>query len=276
MASETRPLSRSCRVVLAMTIVSLGACGDLLNNDVDWNEEPFKAVENREETSFFSGTSVVTLREPHRCAHLHGRLGNLRLRWEPSGQGRVFVALMAAGPQAAGGELLNRHDIVWVWTTATKERSEVQWFEGFSPNEDTGLPDGPPPPLEDLGHARVGEGGDLYLFWLVTWAWDEARNLSHSSEARPFFFSPHDTTTVTADLDSEEACDVQEINDDRLPRETQTHADERWYCYWCRPVAKCEDADCEGYEDHELEFGCRSRTFECDFPEDDEETEDVE
>lgn len=195
-------------------------------------------TEDRPPRAFFGGTSLIDLTRPDRCAHVEGDLEDVTFRWVPSGEVRVYVAVMREEPRAAEQQLENPEDVIWVWTTAG-DRSDsgfLTWAEGFAPGPD-GLPASGDVPSLDPGRHRL---------WLVSWAWDERRELSHSSEIRPFFFAPGHT-------EAEVCCDESVAAD--------PEASERWYDYWCRPLVPADEAD-----DHPAwarRWGCADRESLC-------------
>lgn len=181
------------RVLLSALLLVLAGCE--IVRPVDGGPKDAAAEDTaggfRQEVAFASGSTLIELQAPPRCAllgrSLEGQspeqtLADLTFSWTPSGERRVYAGVFSTRPDIVDGHVVPVENAVWAWATggARTDAGTVAWRQGFTPRAD-GLPD-----LESAPPATLDKG----VYWFVTWAWDDTRALTWSSETRPFIWDP--------------------------------------------------------------------------------------
>ncbi len=119
-----------------------------------------------------------------------------------SGSKRVVAAIFKTKPQEQAGSLINKEDIVWMWTSGMRSdgramEGKLSIVDGVKTNEN-----GEPLDLvsckvhRDRGDkdaenycTRLDEnGGYKQLYWIAIWGYNEDREISYwTDEPMPFF-----------------------------------------------------------------------------------------
>ncbi len=189
--------SRARHLLVALALAGpLSACGKLALPRLhpDAGNDATNAGDWRAPAAFIGGTRLIDLVAPERCQEMSGSLPDLTFQWTPSGEARVYVGVFDEKPGADNGAITNPDHVVWAWMTGSgqSDAGEVLWRQGFRPDS-RGLPDLASAPPEELAAG---------VYWLVSWAANDSRQVVASSETRPFLWN------VTGDV-TPYCCDIE-------------------------------------------------------------------
>lgn len=225
-----------CALLLLPAACGVGAgAADDLGRDlwVRLNDGGWRAIESADVGSPHVGAEprtevpllqveLIPLLQPRRCEPHTGALRDLELAWTPSGERRVYVGVFTVPPavyihtEDGSLQIRDTSTVVWAWRSSldSPDTGRIRWWQGNAPGEGDGLPDRSAPPPTNLAPG---------VYWVATWAWNEARELVATSETRPFLWTADGQ--VTEDL----CCGSEGV--------TAEGGDADW---WCAPLSETE------------------------------------